>query len=204
MPPFPLLLHDLARRQCAQNLAPASRLFAARSSQPVRKQKVLGLTPTPFTYIVIGERVEWKGKNRQIPMVESCELVGLLTHLQQCISKSLEDALKDYGLSVAKYNILNALAEGGGRLPFSTLVEQLGCVRSNVTGLVDRLQEDGLVRRVDHPEDRRMLFAELTEAGQALFTATAPGYDAAIERVFGALDEKQRDTLGQLLRILQS
>src|SRR5512133_3596496 len=137
-------------------------------------------------------------------MIESCELVSLLTHLQQCISKNIEDSLKEYGLSLAKYNILNALAEAGGRLPFSTLVDQLGCVRSNVTGLIDRLQEDGLVRRVDHPEDRRMLFAELTEAGQALFTATAPCYDTAVEHVFGKLDETQRDTLGELLRILQS
>ncbi len=135
-------------------------------------------------------------------MVESCELVSSLSHVQQCISKEIEDALKEYGLSLAKYNILNALAEGGGRLPFSTLVEQLGCVRSNVTGLVDRLQEDGLVRRVDHPEDRRMLFAELTEAGRALFTATAPCYETAAEHIFGRLDEKQRDTLGELLRIL--
>ncbi len=136
-------------------------------------------------------------------MVETCELVSLVTHLQQCISKNIEDALKEYGLSLAKYNILSALADGGGRLPFSTLVEQLGCVRSNVTGLVDRLQEDGLVRRVDHPEDRRMLFAELTDAGRAVFTATAPCYDAAIQQVFGKLDTQQRDRLGELLRILQ-
>ncbi len=137
-------------------------------------------------------------------MVESCELVSLLNHVQQCISKNVEDSLKAYGLSLAKYNILNALAEAGGRLPFSTLVEQLGCVRSNVTGLIDRLQEDGLVRRVDHPEDRRMLFAELTEAGQALFSATAPGYDAAVEHVFCRLTVEQRNTLGELLRALQS
>ncbi len=135
-------------------------------------------------------------------MVESCELVSSLSHVQQCISKEIEDALKEHGLSLAKYNILNALAEGGGRLPFSTLVEQLGCVRSNITGLVDRLQEDGLVRRVDHPEDRRMLFAELTDAGRALFATTAPCYDSAVERFFGKLDEGQRETLGELLRVL--
>jgi DNA-binding MarR family transcriptional regulator len=137
-------------------------------------------------------------------MVESCELVSLLARVQQCISTDIEDALKGHGLSLAKYNILSTLAEEGGRLPFSALVERLGCVRSNVTGLIDRLQEDGLVRRVDHPEDRRMLFAELTEEGHALIAVAAPRYTAAIERAFSKLTGEQRKTLGELLRSLQS
>jgi DNA-binding MarR family transcriptional regulator len=135
-------------------------------------------------------------------MVEACELADLLAHVQQCISADLEEALKGQGLSLAKYHILSTLAEGGGRLPFSTLVERLGCVRSNVTGLVDRLQEDGLVRRVDHPEDRRMLFAELTEEGRTLIMMATPRYAAAIERAFGRLTGEQRNALSELLRTL--
>src|SRR5438105_9318870 len=132
---------------------------------------------------------------------ELCYLTRLLLHAQQALSRESEEALKDYGLSLAKYNILNALAEAGGRLPFSDLVEQLGCVRSNVTGLIDRLQEDQLVRRVDHPEDRRMLFAELTDEGLALIAAARPRYDMAVWRAFRGLDQSQRDTLGALLRV---
>jgi DNA-binding MarR family transcriptional regulator len=135
-------------------------------------------------------------------MVEVCELIDLLNHVEQNISREIEDALRAHNLSLAKYNILKALAEGGGRLPFSTLVERLGCVRSNVTGLIDRLQDDHLVRRVDHPEDRRMLFAELTDEGRALIIATAPHYDAVINRIFDRLDTQQRDTLGDLLKTL--
>jgi MarR family transcriptional regulator, 2-MHQ and catechol-resistance regulon repressor len=135
-------------------------------------------------------------------MTQLCELVSLLGHVQQCVAKEIEDALKDCNLSLAKYNILNVLAEEGGRLPFSVLVERLGCVRSNVTGLVDRLQEDRLVRRVDHPEDRRMLFAELTDEGLALIAAARPRYDMAVGRAFHGLDQGQRDTLGELLHVL--
>ncbi len=135
-------------------------------------------------------------------MAELCELVSLFSQVHQCITKEIEDSLKERNLSQAKFNILNVLAEEGGRVPFSTLVERLGCVRSNVTGLIDRLQEDRLVRRVDHPEDRRMLFAELTDEGQALITSIRPQYDAAIGRLFAELDEDQRETLGELLRTL--
>lgn len=132
-------------------------------------------------------------------MVELCELTTLLAHAQQCIARESEDALKEHGLSLAKYNILDALAESGGRLPFSLLVEHLGCVRSNVTGLIDRLQEDRLVQRVDHPEDRRMLFAELTTEGRALFAVAKPCHAAAIEKVMGRLTNQERETLGKLL-----
>src|SRR5215468_4975747 len=135
-------------------------------------------------------------------MVELCDLTTLLARAQQCISRESEDALKEHGLSLAKYNILDALAEGGGRLPFSVLVEKLGCVRSNITGLVDRLQEDHLVQRVDHPEDRRMLFAELTAEGHAIFAVAQPCHTAAIEKVLGKLTDSERETLGTLLREL--
>ena len=130
---------------------------------------------------------------------ELCYLTRLLLHAQQALSRESEEALKDYGLSLAKYNILNALAEAGGRLPFSDLVEQLGCVRSNITGLIDRLQEDQLVRRVDHPEDRRMLFAELTPEGERLVSKAVPCHVEAIAKVFGKLTVEQRDELGALL-----
>src|SRR5258706_16440124 len=88
-------------------------------------------------------------------MSETCELTDLLMRAAQSIAKESEDSLKELGLSLAKYNMLHALAEAGGRLPFSVLVERLGGVRSSITGLVDRLQDDQFVRRVDHPGDRR-------------------------------------------------
>ena len=83
-------------------------------------------------------------------------------------------------------------------------MERIGCVRSNITGLVDRLQEDNLVRRVDHPEDRRMLFAELTKDGQTLISAAMPCYNAAIEQVFGGLNTEQQMQLADLLHRLQN
>ncbi len=137
-------------------------------------------------------------------MVELCELTTLLGHAQQYIARETEEALKEHGLSLAKFNILDALAESGGRLPFSVLVERLGCVRSNITGLVDRLQEDHLVQRVDHPEDRRMLFAELTAEGHAIFAVAQPCHAAAIEKVLGKLTADECESLGNLLRELIS
>jgi len=78
----------------------------------------------------------------------------------------LEEALKSVGLSAAKYKVLSQLAKSKEPVPLRLLAEEQQCVASNVTTLVDRLETDGLVRRVDDPADRRSKRAELTELGK--------------------------------------
>ena len=78
----------------------------------------------------------------------------------------LEEALKSVGLSAAKYKVLSQIAKSKEPVPLRLLAEEQQCVASNVTTLVDRLEADGLVRRVDDPADRRSKRAELTELGK--------------------------------------
>jgi len=77
----------------------------------------------------------------------------------------LEEAMGRVGLSGARYGVLDQLARARDPLALGELAERLSCVRSNITQLVDRLEADGLVRRVSDPDDRRSIRAELTEAG---------------------------------------
>ena len=88
-----------------------------------------------------------------------------ILHAAQVIEGKLEDALGAVGLSMAKHSALTKLAEAHEPLTLSELAERLSCVRSNITQLVDRLEADGLVRRVDDPSDRRSVRAELTPLG---------------------------------------
>lgn len=81
------------------------------------------------------------------------------------VSEKLEGGLAELGLSMAKQSALTALADAGEPLSLSELAERLNCVRSNITQLVDRLEADGLVRRVDDAADRRSVRAELTSSG---------------------------------------
>jgi len=78
----------------------------------------------------------------------------------------LEEALKSVGLSAAKYKVLSQIAKSKEPVPLRLLAEEQQCVASNVTTLVDRLETDGLVRRVYDPADRRSKRAELTELGK--------------------------------------
>jgi len=82
------------------------------------------------------------------------------------LEAKLESTLDEAGLSGAKYSVLSELVRAGEALPLSELAARLSCVRSNMTQLVDRLEADGLVRRVACPTDRRSVKAEITEEGQ--------------------------------------
>lgn len=77
----------------------------------------------------------------------------------------LEATLGEAGLSSAKFSVLSELVRSQKRLALSELADRLSCVRSNMTQLVDRLEADGLVRRVACPTDRRSIEAEITDEG---------------------------------------
>jgi MarR family 2-MHQ and catechol resistance regulon transcriptional repressor len=77
----------------------------------------------------------------------------------------LESALDSVGLSPAKFEALDSLVNAAKPLALSELAGRLQCVRSNVTQLVDRLESDGLVKRVDCADDRRAIRAIVTPLG---------------------------------------
>jgi len=70
----------------------------------------------------------------------------------------------EFDLSPIQCHVLH-LIEPGRPLPMSRLAETLSCDASNVTGLVDRLESRGLVRRQPSPEDRRVKALQLTPRG---------------------------------------
>ena len=115
----------------------------------------------------------------------------------------LEEALKSVGLSVAKYKVLSQIAKSKEPVPLRLLAEEQQCVASNVTTLVDRLETDGLVRRVDDPADRRSKRAELTELGREKVEAGATVV-AEVEAAFAdSLDPTERLALAKVLGSLQ-
>ncbi len=89
-----------------------------------------------------------------------------LIRAAHALEDKLEQALADVGLSSAKYSVLNELAKAKEPLALSELAARVSCVRSNMTQLVDRLEADGLVERVDCPNDRRSVKAAITTEGK--------------------------------------
>jgi len=115
----------------------------------------------------------------------------------------LESALGQAGLSLAKFGVLAKLAEAGEPLALGCLADRCSCVRSNMTQLVDRLEADRLVERVDDPNDRRSIKASLTPEGRSRYEDGVRLLDEAEREAFARLADPDRDLLTRLLRLLQ-
>ena len=92
----------------------------------------------------------------------------VLLRTAERVERALERALEGVGLSPAKLAVLGGLAGAGGLLSLGELAQHRSCVKSNITKLVDRLEAEGLVRRLDDPSDRRGVLAEITPEGRRL------------------------------------
>jgi DNA-binding MarR family transcriptional regulator len=137
--------------------------------------------------------------NEKDPGALSYEVTGTLS----AMVGRLETALEPLGLSLAKLGVLSKLVAAGEPLPLRLLAEECGCVRSNITQLVDRLEAEKLVRRSDDPKDRRSIRAELTPEGKSRHAAGLRALDKAEQDLFAPLAPRDRKNLLALLRSLR-
>lgn len=111
----------------------------------------------------------------------------------------LEQALSPLHLSLAKFGVLRCLVHEARPLPLSALAQRQKCVRSNMTQLADRLEADGLVRRVDDPLDRRAVLAETTDAGRVACAQAEAILRAEEERFLTSLSAPERQLMTDLV-----
>lgn len=93
------------------------------------------------------------------------EVVGLLFRLTADLRQRFTDRAAEFDLSFSQ---AMALRELDDPLPMRDLADRLCCDASNVTGIVDRLEERGLVERHTALDDRRVKQLVLTDAGDEL------------------------------------
>ena len=132
----------------------------------------------------------------------ACDAWQLLIQLFFAQRANLPPLAAELELSPAQCHVLH-LIEPGRPIPMGQLAETLACDASNVTGLVDRLESRGLVRRRPSAEDRRVKVLELTPTGARLRTLlidrmTAP--PATLRRLSAA---EQRSLVRILARLLE-
>ena len=122
---------------------------------------------------------------------------------QQIVLARVDAALRPLGLTFARYEALMLLSfTRRGRLPMAKIGVRLMVHPASVTHTVDKLEEQGLVRREPHPSDGRTTLAVITPAGRRL----AQRATAAVGAVrFGLdLDDGRVEKLVELLHGLRA
>jgi MarR family 2-MHQ and catechol resistance regulon transcriptional repressor len=107
-----------------------------------------------------------------------------------------------WDLSPSQFNILNLLRLNPEGLSQTDLGRELIMHRSNVTGLVDRLEKRGLVRRAELEADRRAWRVLLTPAGDRLVSKILPSYHAGAVGLWDGVSEARvRAVVADLERV---
>lgn len=98
---------------------------------------------------------------------------------------------RPFGLTAAQYNVLNVLAPQAAGMSQRELSDYLVVDRSNVTGLLDRMEKAGWVQRADDPADRRIYRVTLTPSGRSLWRKVEPRYRAVVAQVTRGVTAKR-------------
>lgn len=111
------------------------------------------------------------------------------------------EELRPLGLSPSAFNVLVALHNTADRtLEPCQLADRLLISRPSVTGLLDTLQNKGLIDRLPHADDRRRVLVRLTHDGLRLLESHFATHYAEMNKLFADLDADEKATLVALLR----
>ncbi|HTP84936.1 MAG TPA: MarR family transcriptional regulator [Alphaproteobacteria bacterium] len=106
---------------------------------------------------------------------------------------------EEFDVTLPRFDVLAQLDRAPEGLSMGELSDRLMVSNGNVTGLVDRLVDEGLVLRVPSPQDRRQSRVTLAPAGKRSFDAMTPQHERWIDDLFAGLS---RPEMAQLLELL--
>lgn len=120
------------------------------------------------------------------------------------LSQALDTCLSKHDLLQGRWWVLILLMreESLSSTP-SLLAEKIGVTRATMTGLIDSLEQGGLIKRVFDKTDRRSVIIKLTAAGQAKLDVVMPDYYRRLRQCMQGLDEANRTQLHHILGLIQ-
>ena len=116
-------------------------------------------------------------------------------------NRKVQDDLEKMGLTLPQYYVLATVGYSGS-LPFGEIGQKMMVTVSNLTGIVDRLEEKGLVARERDTHDRRVVHVKLTDKGRDLYMTAVTTFENSVSQFFSPLNRAEQKELSTLLRKL--
>ena len=105
----------------------------------------------------------------------------------------------NFAVTLPQFDVLSELERADQPLSMSELSKELMVSNGNVTGVVDRLENQGLVKRVRAEHDRRIQYIELTTSGRKEFNRMASRHRDWLDQIFSDLSVGDMNRLQRLL-----
>jgi len=138
------------------------------------------------------------------PDEEQAASLKLFVVLSKAYKSLMDHAVKDmksYGLASAEFMVLEVLYHRT-RIPLQQIGEKILVTSGSITYNIDKLEKKGLLKRVPCSEDRRVTYAEITDAGRELFDEIFPRHVASIHDLMGGLDKEEKVQAIELMKKL--
>jgi len=124
-----------------------------------------------------------------------------LTRAYQAFEACSAAHLRTLDLTPSQFDIIATLGNTDG-MSFKELGEKTLITKGTLTGVVDRLEAKGLVRRIAAPSDRRSQIVQLTHKGDALFDRVFPAHVKYVGHFFAPFSQAELNVMeGELKRL---
>jgi len=137
--------------------------------------------------------------------MEKNELIQEIIRLHRKVNRILRDydvdVWMDLSLTIPQLKCLFFISNQG-KTNFRKLAERMKVSPSNITGIIDRLVEQGLVSRLENPEDRRILNLQTTTKGEALIAELRERRSIYLTQILAPLNAKELDNIVRGLDLL--
>jgi DNA-binding MarR family transcriptional regulator len=123
----------------------------------------------------------------------------------QLIERRVRSGLREqFATTLPRFDLMAQLERHPDGLKMGELSRMLMVTGGNITTIVDQLEKEGLVERLDEPEDRRSWLIRLTSAGRKGFTDMARAHEEWVVELLSGLSKRDRDELLKLLAKVKS
>ena len=144
-----------------------------------------------------------KEKSKEQAVEHSKESLRTWLRLLSCetvIEQQLRTLLRqNFSVTLPQFDVLSELERAGDPLTMSKLSKELMVSNGNVTGVIDRLEKTGFVKRVRSEHDRRIQYIELTAKGRKEFNRMASRHERWVAELLSELSMTDMNQLQDLL-----
>jgi DNA-binding MarR family transcriptional regulator len=131
----------------------------------------------------------------------SHEAIMNIAYTGEILAKEAQRILRPLGLTDSQFNVLMILKyqSDNGQMNQTGIGDRLLVNRSNVTGLVDRMEQAGWLKRFAAPDDRRVNLVRITDDGEEILEKAFKVYYERIHEVMNSITQKDQNTICKLL-----
>ncbi|MCC6146133.1 MAG: MarR family transcriptional regulator [Anaerolineaceae bacterium] len=131
---------------------------------------------------------------------EAAELSELILEIGAATRRSLRADLVQYNLTPPQFAAMHCIWKSSNAMKISDLAEAAGQVHPTMTGIVNRLEERGLLARRQNPDDRRNQLVSMTPEGEKVVLALCERRRKRIQSFLAPLQPAERSELFRLLQ----